>query len=269
MKYILTEEGKKKIACYINNFAKNRNKILSANQDTANNTSLPTEEEIVFDLNHGEGVNRRGTYFAGWRITDHVEMVVLLKIDEDFVVENIKKEEENMTYGLDICDIAYELYKQEWIEEHTTKQVRMDTLRLYEKYQKDNIETSYAYESWDEFIQDEGYAGELYADYEVFVENEYMNKTYMHELLKDKELIAMYDDDIRKHKNINDLETIIFRITDIHDNQCRIVTNDCRTAYRKIATGACLCSLDILLQEMEHITKEVDKIGSKAVFVYN
>ena len=48
---------------------------------------------------------------------------------------------------------------------------------------------------------------------------------------------------------------------------CRIEAVDCRSIYRKIADGGCICSLDVMLSEMKHITNEVEKLGNKAVFV--
>lgn len=63
------------------------------------------------------------------------------------------------------------------------------------------------------------------------------------------------------------METIKFRIIKVSDDMCRIEANDCRNIYRKIADGGCICSLDVMLSEMKHIIKEVEKLGNKAVFV--
>lgn len=63
------------------------------------------------------------------------------------------------------------------------------------------------------------------------------------------------------------METIRFRIIKCNDNMCRIETSDCRTIYRNIANGACICSIDVMLSEIEYITKEVSKLGNKSVFV--
>lgn len=63
------------------------------------------------------------------------------------------------------------------------------------------------------------------------------------------------------------METIKFRVIKHSDDMCRIEEVDCRSIYRKIADGGCICSLDVMLAEMEHITNEVEKLGNKAVFV--
>lgn len=62
------------------------------------------------------------------------------------------------------------------------------------------------------------------------------------------------------------METIKFRIIK-YDDMCRIEAQDIRITYKNIADGGCICSLDVMLSEMEHITKEVEKLGNKAVFV--
>ena len=63
------------------------------------------------------------------------------------------------------------------------------------------------------------------------------------------------------------METIKFRVIKCSNDMCRIEAQDIRSTYRKIADGGCICSLDVMLSEMEHITKEVEKLGNKAVFV--
>lgn len=63
------------------------------------------------------------------------------------------------------------------------------------------------------------------------------------------------------------METIKFRVIKCSNDMCRIEAVDCRGIYRKIADGGCICSLDVMISEMEHITKEVEKLGNKAVFV--
>ena len=65
------------------------------------------------------------------------------------------------------------------------------------------------------------------------------------------------------------METIKFRVIKCSNDMCRIEAQDCRQIYRNIADGACICSLDVMLLEMEHITKEVEELGNSAVFVFD
>ncbi len=61
------------------------------------------------------------------------------------------------------------------------------------------------------------------------------------------------------------METIKCRIIKIDDNMCRITISDCRS----ISEGACICSMDVMLDQIEHITNEIKKLGGRAVFVYD
>lgn len=63
------------------------------------------------------------------------------------------------------------------------------------------------------------------------------------------------------------MEKIRFRIIKCCNDMCRIEACDCRSVYRKIADGACICSIDVMLLEIEHITKEVERLGNEAYFV--
>jgi hypothetical protein len=59
------------------------------------------------------------------------------------------------------------------------------------------------------------------------------------------------------------------RIIKVNDNMCRITISDCRSIYRNISEGACICSMDVMLDQIEHITNEIKKLGGRAVFVYD
>lgn len=66
------------------------------------------------------------------------------------------------------------------------------------------------------------------------------------------------------------METIQFRIIkDKNNSMCRIEAKDIRSTYRTIATSGCICSIDVLLSEMERIEKDVAELGHETVFVLN
>lgn len=65
------------------------------------------------------------------------------------------------------------------------------------------------------------------------------------------------------------MERIKFRIIKESDNMCRIVAKDIRSIYKNISDGACICSLDVMLAEMERITKEVTNYGNEAMFIFD
>lgn len=47
---------------------------------------------------------------------------------------------------------------------------------------------------------------------------------------------------------------------------CRIIPHDIRSKFKEIADGGCIMSLDVMLAEMEAITKKCAEIGVTALF---
>lgn len=70
MGYALTEIGKKKVEWFIRECAAKSKEILDAGFDTADETELPTVEDIVSDINW-DGVDEEGEYYNSWGITDN------------------------------------------------------------------------------------------------------------------------------------------------------------------------------------------------------
>ena len=62
------------------------------------------------------------------------------------------------------------------------------------------------------------------------------------------------------------METVKFTINVISPDMCRIVPNDIRSKFKQIADGGCICSLDVMIAEIEHITKKCAEIGVTALF---
>lgn len=62
------------------------------------------------------------------------------------------------------------------------------------------------------------------------------------------------------------METVKFVIDIIAPDMCRIYPNDIRDKFKEIADGGCICSLDVMLGEIEDITKKCEEIGIKALF---
>lgn len=90
MSFILTETGRRKVADFILECTAKKKEILDADLDTADETSLPTEEDIVSDLNCGIGVDEERDYYNSWGVTDHYDSdsAISLSINEDFAEED-------------------------------------------------------------------------------------------------------------------------------------------------------------------------------------
>ena len=111
-------------------------------------------------------------------------------------MKNLTDIEIGNTNSFDISEVAYELYKQDWIDTHTTKEERLNTLNEYYNYRYDCIKEDFEIDSFEEWIWEIGYADGIYVCYEEFCDMEYHDKEYMCSLLNNKKLIDMYYKDI-------------------------------------------------------------------------
>lgn len=95
---------------------------------------------------------------------------------------------------IDIKDLAYELYKTDWMSRISTER-RLDALRVYYLNVDGENRDYYTFEEW---INDKGYEGELYVCFSEFLQNEYLEDEYMKELLADPTLYEEYLNDIKE-----------------------------------------------------------------------
>ena len=84
--YILTEHGKEISEKFIRECEIKRKEILDAGLDTADDTILPTIEDIECDINFSELDTENNDYYNGWGITDNYDSdcVLHLKYEKDF-----------------------------------------------------------------------------------------------------------------------------------------------------------------------------------------
>ena len=95
---------------------------------------------------------------------------------------------------MDIRKLCYELYKIDWKHSHITKEREMDSIKDYYEGLIDN-DSEYTYE---DYIEEFGYNGELYVCFEEFCDAEYYNVDYMRTLLDNDRLINIYHEDIEE-----------------------------------------------------------------------
>ena len=93
-----------------------------------------------------------------------------------------------------IRELAYELYKMDWMRRIPCG-VQMDTLKDY--YQETTEEDREEY-TFEDYILEHGYQGQLYACYEEFLRAEYLDESYMRSLFyKNDDLLNEYQEDIK------------------------------------------------------------------------
>ena len=68
--YKLTDKGIQECERFIAECNAKRKEILDAGKDTANETNIPTVEDIESDIN-AFGVDEEGDYFNSWGVTDN------------------------------------------------------------------------------------------------------------------------------------------------------------------------------------------------------
>lgn len=94
---------------------------------------------------------------------------------------------------MNISKLCYELYKVDWKHSHMiTAEREMDSIK---NYYEDLVDDKDEY-TYDDYIEEFGYDGQLYVCYEEFCDMEYHDKEYMCELLDNDELIKQYYADI-------------------------------------------------------------------------
>lgn len=87
MKYTYTPKGRWKACHFIRECEAKRKEILDAGIDTADETELPTAQDILDDVNTGVGLDEGNEYFDSWGITDHYSSHPLsLIVGEDIIL---------------------------------------------------------------------------------------------------------------------------------------------------------------------------------------
>lgn len=87
MRYVFTVNGYRTAKRFIAECAAKRKKILDAGIDTADETDLPTAQDILDDVNVGVGLDEENEYFNSWGITDHFGSQPLsLIVGEDIIL---------------------------------------------------------------------------------------------------------------------------------------------------------------------------------------
>jgi hypothetical protein len=86
--YILTKSGENKIEQFIAECTEKRKEILDSKLDTADNTDLPTKEDIMDDLDF-MGIDSDGEYYNYFGVTDFYDSdrPISLTLDVDFVMK--------------------------------------------------------------------------------------------------------------------------------------------------------------------------------------
>lgn len=87
MRYVFTANGYRTAKRFIAECEAKRKEILDAGIDTADETELPTAQDILDDVNVGVGLDDENEYINSWGITDHFgSQPLLLIVGEDIIL---------------------------------------------------------------------------------------------------------------------------------------------------------------------------------------
>lgn len=111
----------------------------------------------------------------------------------------MKGEVFTMTEPMRISEIAYELYKMDWIAQHVTREAERDTYREYFKYRAYQLAHGEEVDTYEEWLFDIGFpGGMLYSCYEEFCDGEYHDRDFIAYLFgNEEEFVKEYLEDIK------------------------------------------------------------------------
>ncbi len=86
----LTDHGLKEITNYIAELKAKQKEILDAGLDTADDTDIPTVEDIMSDI--PDMIDEDGDYYNSWGVTDNYDAdnPILLQQDKDFIMSEVE-----------------------------------------------------------------------------------------------------------------------------------------------------------------------------------
>lgn len=185
--------------------------------------------------------------------------------DEDytnkFVINEYEEEEE-----MEATRKAYEEYKKEWVKDHISEEIQEETHEEYLDYCLDiNVDDDYTFE---DYLNEYGYNGQLYVCFEEFVNNEYQ------EMLEDEEEKEMRTtrtkEEIRNYlilDNNNDEDINLQLIKDALQVENKYYDNIINGNYEY----ACACDFinsSFILEDEDNIEDlvKIDQIGGIVVY---
>lgn len=145
--------------------------------------------------------------------------------------------------------LAYDLYKLDWEQQHNINtQIKMDNIQNYydEIRHCNKSKASYTY---NEYLEEFGYNGELYSSFDEFIDNEYQDEEYMRSILNDENYNLYINDYIMETSEYNILNKILEKS---HMNEVFSIEQFYGFDYiRDLESNDVLCLQDGLSQILE------------------
>lgn len=103
-----------------------------------------------------------------------------------------------------IKDLCYKLYQLDWERNHINPQIKSDSLK---NFYEESINGKFS--SYEEYLFEVGYNGEIYVCYDEFLDNEYQDVDYIRSLLDNEMLFKEY------LENLNNPEAVYADTVDV------------------------------------------------------
>lgn len=89
----LTPQGKEHVQTYIKELKAKQKEILDAKKDTAYDTNLPNENDILSDMSWVVEESDDGNYLNNWGVTDNYDgdYPLFLESGKDFIVKETER----------------------------------------------------------------------------------------------------------------------------------------------------------------------------------
>lgn len=136
--------------------------------------------------------------FCVYNGKEPAQALLLANIQYDCMEADYSEYSYKKVYGYNIREFAYELYKQDWLNAYTDKNMRLDAIKSYYSYRKECAEEGVPADSYNEWIMDFGFGSNCYVCFDEFCDNEYLDEDFISSLLDNPELITTYKEDLRE-----------------------------------------------------------------------
>lgn len=116
----LTNKGLKNVRAFLTECEAKRKEILDAKKDTAGDTTIPSVEDILSDINCGVGVDADGEYYNSWGVTDNYEsdrpLGLSVGVDLEEHTITVRELMERDAKAVHAMDDSSSFYVEQWLD---------------------------------------------------------------------------------------------------------------------------------------------------------
>lgn len=116
----LTKTGLNNVRAFLMECEAKRKELLDAKMDTADDTKIPSVEDILSDINYGVGIDADGEYYNGWDVTDKYNSTHPLSLSVGTDLEGhaivVRRLMESDAKAVDAMDDVSFFYVAQWLD---------------------------------------------------------------------------------------------------------------------------------------------------------